>query len=145
MYQHCGEGQRSPKHPPGCRGAGGGGTEPALCFSPGKQLPLLLSRLCFSQEEKTPVAREPRGSLALPTRHAREGLPWADGRGAHGWDVSTAGPGCVGSAGTQSPVKTEDSGRRQDAPRALGTSMSPLSPSLGAAPEVQQEHSDTTS
>ncbi|XP_053777819.1 membrane metallo-endopeptidase-like 1 [Desmodus rotundus] len=28
--------------------------------SRGKQLPLLLSRLCFSQEEKTPVAREPR-------------------------------------------------------------------------------------
>lgn len=38
-----------------------------LCFSPGRQLPLLTGQLCFSQEEKTPVEREPRGSPATPS------------------------------------------------------------------------------
>lgn len=103
-----------------------------LCFSPGRQLPLLTGRLCFSQEEKTPVERAPRGSPASPPSTARRGLgnrpppALGAGQGAHG----PAGPWqrVGGARSTQSPLGREDSGRDaavstccgQCAPRAPG-------------------------
>lgn len=48
------------------------------CLSPGKQLSLLTSRLCFSQEEEMAIERQPRGSLprhpARPSRAREQGL-----------------------------------------------------------------------
>lgn len=103
-----------------------------LCFSPGRQLPLLTGRLCFSQEEKTPVERAPRGSPASPPSTARRGLgnrpppALGAGQGAHG----PAGPWqrVGGARSTRSPLGREDSGRDaavstccgQCAPRAPG-------------------------
>lgn len=63
-----------------------------LCFSPGKQLPPFISRLRFSQEERTVVKRESRGSLCLPCQTAprrwapglrRAGTPWRDREPSH--------------------------------------------------------------
>lgn len=51
-----------------------------LCFSPGKQLPLFSSRLCFSKEEKTVVKRAPRGSPAVPTSARAAGWEGKPGR-----------------------------------------------------------------
>lgn len=76
-----------------------------LCFSPGKQLPLFSSRLCFSKEEKTVVKRAPRGSPAVPTSARAAG--WETGPG------STASQGRVAGRRGPGPAQASELGGKR--------------------------------
>lgn len=80
-----------------------------LCFSPGKQLTLFPSRLCFSKEEKTIIKRKPRGSFAFPIKTRPQQVGWKLGLL---WAGPLRSPGCAAgeleSLGPQDPRERWD-------------------------------------